>query len=142
MELGTPSLEKQGLNHPPQVEQQEYSTDKLAEIGNEMQMCVVCLEKSDLTSWVTSDSQGMSDSERFRIWLASDKGVSALKTYLGAYSLERIHSRWESIYSDQKNLLSLVDDDPFLPAFVADFRKAYPRPTANDTEIPSGETIH
>ncbi len=142
MELGTLSLEKQGLNHPPQVEQQEYSTDKLAEIGNEMQMCVVCLEKSDLTSWVTSDSQGMSDSERFRIWLASDKGVSALKTYLGAYSLERIHSRWESIYSDQKNLLSLVDDDPFLPAFVADFRKANPRPTAQDTEIPSGETIH
>lgn len=139
MELGVPSFEKQGLGHLQKTEQREYSANELEEIGNELQICVVLFEGSDMMSWVTNDS------EKFRTWLNSEAGASALEEYLRGFSFENILSRGKIIiaqYEHPEELSSLVDDDAFLPAFVAAFRKAYPRPTAHDTEIPSGETIH
>ncbi len=139
MELGAPSFEKQGLSHLQQGERREYSEDDFEEIGNELQICIVLFEGSDMMSWITNDS------ENFRTWLKREEGRSALEDYLSGYPFDKIHSRGERIvaqYEHPENLRSLLTDDVTLPAFVAAFRKAYPRLTAHDTEIPSGETIH
>lgn len=139
MELGVPSFEKQVFGHLQQTEKREYSAEEFEEIGNELQICVVLFEGSDMVSWITHDSAN------FRTWLNSDEGASALEKYLKEFSFERILSRGETIvqdYEHPENLSSLVNEDAFLPDFVAAFRTAYPRPTADAAGIPAGETIH
>lgn len=137
MEMGIPHemLVSAGV---PRVELPEYSTDELEEIGNELQICIVLAEGSDMLSWITADS------EHFRNWLNSEDGVAALRTYLSGYPAEKIKQRADRIteqYEHPENLKSLIADDTALTAFIVAFRKAYPHATES-AGVPDGQTIH
>ncbi len=116
----------------------EYSVDELEEIGNELQICIVLSEGSDMLSWIDKDSAN------FRFWLSSEDGQSALRAYLSEYPLGKIRSRGEHIieqYEYPENLKSLIADDTALTAFIVAFRKAYPHATES-AGVPDGQTIH
>lgn len=120
------------------VESPEYSADELEEIGNELQICLVLAEGSDMLSWITADS------ENFRNWLNSEDGAAALQTYLSEYPLKKIKQRAEKIaeqYEHPENLPQLIADDTALNIFIAAFRKTYPHVTES-AGIPDGQTIH
>ena len=83
------------------VESPEYSADELEEIGNELQICLVLAEGSDMLSWITADS------ENFRNWLNSEDGRSSLRAYLSEYPVEKIKQRADRIteqYEHPENL--------------------------------------
>ncbi|MBP7811959.1 MAG: hypothetical protein KA054_03920 [Candidatus Moranbacteria bacterium] len=120
------------------VELPEYSADELEEIGNELQICLVLAEGSDMLSWITADS------ENFRNWLNSEDGRSSLRAYLSEYPVEKIQQRADRIteqYEHPENLKSLIVDDSALASFVSAFRKEYPR-AAESAESSDGHTIH
>lgn len=116
----------------------EYSADELEEIGNELQICIVLSEGSDMMSWISKDSAN------FRLWLNSEGGQSALRAYLSEYPLAKILQRGKYIieqYEHPENLKSLIADDVALSVFVADFREAYPR-AVEDIRVSDGQTLH
>lgn len=120
------------------VESLEYSADELEEIGNELQICLVLSEGSDMLSWITTGS------ENFRNWLNSEDGTAALQTYLSKYPLKKIKQRAEKIaeqYEHPENLPQLIVDDTALNIFIAAFRKTYLHATES-VGIPDGQTIH
>ncbi len=116
----------------------EYEASELEEIGNELQICIVLVEGSDMVSWITHDSGN------FRKWLSSAAGQSALEIYLLQFPLEKIHQRGDLIvaqYEHPENLPSIIADDTALSVFVAAFRKAYPH-AVDIASTPTGETLH
>jgi len=116
----------------------EYEASELEEIGNELQICIVLAEGSDMMSWITHDSGN------FRKWLNSTEGQSALGAYLLQFPLEKIHQRGDQIvaqYEHPENLPSIIAGDPALTVFVAAFRIAYPHAT-DIASAPTGETLH
>lgn len=120
------------------VESPEYSADELEEIGNELQICLVLAEGSDILSWMTADS------ENFRNWLNSEDGRSSLRAYLSEYPVEKIKQRADRIteqYEHPENLPQFIADDTALNIFIAAFRKTYPHVTES-AGIPDGQTIH